>query len=211
MKKNILIFCLSMLGTSFNAYGQGVFDTGETKLSYNYVQAQYLFNQDPIKFPVVFSAWVNVYNNFSISAEYLSLGADIDVDVVGGGVDTVSTKIITRSLGLNYHRSSERWRKVDWLVGLRYESYEIKAASSTTSILIESDSMDVDLGLRVSLFPKAEVQVVVTFPYSNDEFGDERTDVTGVYRVIDHFALAFGAVNATSGDPNYNMGLRYSW
>ncbi len=205
-----VLLTLLFLIASGSSRAQSVFDTGETQRSYSYFQVQYLLDQDPIKNPFLFTILLDVGSGFSLTGEYLDLTADFDNIDEFGNINRVSTYIIERKLGVNYHRQSTRWSRVDWLVSLLYDSILVGAeATDGTKIEITSNGVDLELGARASLLPSLEAQLVVLLPYFDGAFQDEVINATVVYRLLNQLDLALGARNLD--DPNYSVGLRYVW
>jgi len=205
--------------TLSNVNAQDVFETGQTERSYNYVQVRYLFDQEPVEHPLQFNLLFSIYNNFSLSIEYLDLAVSVDRVDQDNNIINVRSGIVETSAGISYHQSIEQFSRVDWLASLHYQRATLSAsASKRGSFEIVRDSLVPKIGLRASLTPRIEAQAEVATFISDENIGDEseitvggeRLDLTAVYRMTDHVDVSAGALNAQK-NPNYNLGVRVSW
>ena len=151
-----------------------------------------------------------MHPNIAILAEFLSISVE-DTAVVNDTTFDVRSEATAAQIGIGYQRGSSRWNRIDWLASLLFQRAEFEnSVANVGSITTETDSLGVELGLRASITPRFEVQGLISSFFSDGDFGDERLELTSVYRVLNNFDVALGVFDATDS-PTFNIGLRYSW
>lgn len=205
---------LGSLGVTQTASAQDVFQTGQTARDYNYLQATYLINRGEYSLPLILEGQISINSNFTLVAQYLDLSENQTFKIENVDFD-VKLKAVNMRAGIGYHVASKRWSQVDWLAGLfvgRFTTSAVATAETGDVIVVKlkNNSVVARIGVRASITPSLETQATVSTAYSDSELGDEQLNFLAVYRVTTHLDVALGAIDV-SDDPNYNLGLRYSW
>lgn len=184
-------------------FAQDLFrSTGTSTRSYNYIEAQYLFELD-IDVPVLATFLIDIDESLSLTAEYFTIsqiltfnGEDFDVDAT------------TAIAGLLYHRPLSREKNIDWFVAMSVgrEEAMVSARGQTLKDATRKHVGLLGLRLTISAGLEAEAAVRVQQVVSTDVTAELKV----VYRVAGNFDIALGARDVSNADL-LGIGLRYTW
>lgn len=215
-------------------FAQDLFkSTGTSTRSYNYIEAQYLFDT-VINVPILATLLLDIDESISITAEYLKQSDSVlfeDFDDDGDvNVDAESTSAM---IGLLYHQPLSRQRNIDWVAAVSVGQVEAMAAARGVSLKSTARTHVGYFGLRQSISArleaeigarivqrdatKATVGVPDNIPFDPDTVDtriagatDVLVDLKVVYRIAGFFDIALGVQGVSEGDL-LGIGFRYTW
>ncbi|MCK5923158.1 MAG: hypothetical protein KAG66_19620 [Methylococcales bacterium] len=184
-------------------FAQDLFkSTGTSTRSYNYIEAQYLFELD-IDVPFLATFSIDIDESLSITAEYFTIsqiltfnGEDFDVDA--------STAIV----GLLYHRPLSRQRNIDWFAAMSVGREEAMVSAGGQTLKDTTPKHVGLVGLRQSISARLEAEAAVRVQQVVST--DVSVEFKVVYRVAGNFDIALGARDVSDADL-LGIGLRYTW
>lgn len=207
------LLALATLILATPAWSQDLFRSANTTThSYNYVEAQYVFDVDASP-PVLATLLLDITNNWSFKAEYYNVDDTDSIPLIEGDstLFEVTAEAQVLSLGGLYHAPFNWMDRSDWIAGLMIGRIELEGEVPAFDFQVDDtvNFQEVYLGLRRTFSSRVEGEATVNY-YRDSDDNETTADVKLIFRVLDPFDIALSG-NELGGEDLFGIGLRYTW